>query len=62
MSVEMDRDGGRVLILGKITQRTVCVLSILKFACAFVQANKSFFFTLDYPVVGWLVVLSLTAL
>ena len=62
MSVEMDRDGGRVLILGKITQRTVCVLSILKFACAFLQANQSFLFTLDYPVVGWLVVLSLTPL
>ena len=41
MFVEMDRGG--VLTYGK--RRSMCVLSILKFACAFVQANQSFLFT-----------------
>ena len=37
MFVEMDRGG--VLTYGK--RRSMCVLSILKFACAFEQANQS---------------------
>ena len=41
MFVEMDRS--RVLTQGK--RQSICVLSILKFACAFVQANQSFLFT-----------------
>ena len=41
MIVEMDRGG--VLTHGK--RQSICVLSILKFACAFVQANQSFLFT-----------------
>ena len=40
---EMDRGGGGVLRHGK--RQFMCVLSILKFACAFVQANQSFLFT-----------------
>ena len=39
--VEMDRGG--VLTYGK--RRSICVLSILKFACAFEQANQSLVFT-----------------
>ena len=35
--------GDGVLTYGK--RRSMCVLSILKFACAFVQANQSFLFT-----------------
>ena len=47
MFVEMDRRG--VLTYGK--RRSMCVLSILKFACAFVQTNKSFlFYLLAYAV------------
>ena len=38
--VKMDRGG--VLTYGK--RRSMCVLSILKFACAFEQANQSLFF------------------
>ena len=38
MFVEMARDG-------VLTHRQLCVLSVLKFACAFVQANQSFLFT-----------------
>ena len=38
--VEMDRDGGGVLTHGK--RQSMCVMSILKFASAFVQANQSF--------------------
>ena len=41
MFVEMDRAG--VLTYGK--RRSMCVLSILKFACAFEQANRSLLFT-----------------
>ena len=41
MFVEMDRGG--VLTYGK--RRSMCVLSILKIACAFEQANQSLFFT-----------------
>ena len=41
MFVEMDRGG--VLIYGK--RRSICVLSILKFACIFEQANQSLLFT-----------------
>ena len=37
MFVEMDRGG--VLTYGK--KRSMCVLSILKFSCAFEQANQS---------------------
>ena len=40
MFVEMDRAG--VLTYGK--RRSMCVLSILKFACAFEQANQSLLF------------------
>ena len=47
MFAEMDRGG--VLTYGK--RRSMCVLSILKFACAFVQTNKSFlFYLLAYAV------------
>ena len=46
MFVEMDRGG--VLIYGK--RRSMCVLSVLKFACAFEQANQSLLFTFWYPV------------
>ena len=41
MFVEMDRGG--VLTYGK--RRSMCVLSILKFACGFEQANQSLLFT-----------------
>ena len=41
MFVEIDRGG--VLTYGKT--RSMCALSILKFACAFEQANQSFLFT-----------------
>ena len=41
MFVEMDRGG--VLTYGK--RRPMCVLFILKFACAFEQANQSLLFT-----------------
>ena len=41
MFVEIDRCG--ILIHGK--RQSMCVLSKLKFACAFVQANQSFLFT-----------------
>ena len=41
MFVEMDGCG--VLTQGK--RQSMCVLSILKFACAFVQAYQSFLFT-----------------
>ena len=41
MFVEMDRDG--VLTNGK--RRSMCVLSSLKFVCAFEQANQSLLFT-----------------
>ena len=41
MFVEMDRGG--VLTYGK--RRSMCVLSILKFACAFEQAIQSLLFT-----------------
>ena len=41
MFVEMDRGG--VLTNGK--RRSMCVLSILKFVCAFEQANQSLLFT-----------------
>ena len=41
MFVEMDRGG--VLTYGK--RRSICILSILKFACAFEQANQSLLFT-----------------
>ena len=41
MFVEMDRGG--VLTHGK--RRSMCVLSVLKFACAFEQANQSLLFT-----------------
>ena len=41
MFVEMDRDG--VMTYGK--RRSMCVLSILKFACAFEQVNQSLLFT-----------------
>ena len=41
MFVEMDRGG--VLTYGK--RLSMCVLSILKFACAFEQANQSLLFT-----------------
>ena len=41
MFVEMDRGG--VLTYGK--RRSMWVLSILKFACAFEQANQSLLFT-----------------
>ena len=44
MFVEMIRDGREVLTHGQT--QSMCVLSILKFACAFVQANPSFLFTL----------------
>ena len=40
MFVEMDRAGVQ------IHEKKMCILSILKFACAFVQANQSFLFTL----------------
>ena len=44
MFVEMDRGGvGGVLTHRK--KQSMCVLSILKFACAFLQAYQSFFFT-----------------
>ena len=36
-------DRGGVLTYGK--RRSMCVLSILKFACAFEQANQSLLFT-----------------
>ena len=39
--VEIDRGG--ILIHGK--RQSMCVLSILKFSCACVQANQSFLFT-----------------
>ena len=42
MLVKMDRSG--VGFRHGIRQ-SMCVLSILKFACAFVQANQSFLFT-----------------
>ena len=42
MIVEMDRGGG---LLTHRNGQSVCVLSILKFAWAFVQANQSFLFT-----------------
>ena len=45
MFVEMDRGG--VLTYGR--RRSVCVLSILKFASAFEQANQSLLFTFYYP-------------
>ena len=41
MFVEMDRSG--VLTYGK--RRSMCVLSILKFDCAFEQVNQSPLFT-----------------
>ena len=41
--VEMDRGGSGVLTHGK--RQFMCVLSILKFACASVQTNQPFFFT-----------------
>ena len=41
MFVELDRGG--VLTYGK--RRSMCVLSILKFTCAFEQANQSLLFT-----------------
>ena len=41
MFVEIDR--GRVLIYGK--RRSMCILFILKFACAIEQANQSLLFT-----------------
>ena len=41
MFLEMDR--GEVLTYGK--RRSMCVLSILKFAYAFEQANQSLLFT-----------------
>ena len=41
MFVEMDRGG--VLTYGK--RRSMCILSILKCACAFEQANQSLLFT-----------------
>ena len=41
MFVEMDRGG--VLTYGK--RRSMCVLCIFKFACAFEQANQSLLFT-----------------
>ena len=41
MFVEMNRGG--VLTYGK--RRSMCILSILKFACAFEQANQSLLFT-----------------
>ena len=41
MFVELARGG--VLTHGK--RRSMCVLSILKIACAFEQANQSFLFT-----------------
>ena len=41
--VEIDMDGGGVLTNGK--RQFMGVLSILKFACAFVQANQSFLVT-----------------
>ena len=44
--VEMERGG----ILTHEKRQSVCVLSILKLACAFVQANLSFLFTFYYPV------------
>ena len=43
MFVEMDRGGSGVLTHGK--RQSTCVLSELKFAYAFVQANRSFLFT-----------------
>ena len=43
--VEMDRGG--VLTYGK--RRSMSVLSILKFVCAFEQANQSLLFTFYYP-------------
>ena len=46
MFVEMDRGG--VLTYGK--RRSMCILSILKFVCAFEQANQSLLFTFWYPV------------
>ena len=46
MFVEINRVGW-----GSDTWKKVCILSILKFACAFVQANQSFSFYLsEYPV------------
>ena len=41
MFVEMDRGG----VLTYRKRRSVCVLSILRFACAFEQANQSLLFT-----------------
>ena len=43
MFVEMDSGGVEVLTHGK--RQSMSVLSILKFASAFVQANQSFLFT-----------------
>ena len=43
MFVEMDRGGSGVLTHGK--RQSMCVFSILKFACAFVQAYQSFLYT-----------------
>ena len=41
MIVEMDRSG----ISDTWKRQLMCILSILKFACAFVQGNQSFLFT-----------------
>ena len=41
MFVKMDRDG----VLTYAKRRSVCVLSILKFACSLEQANQSLLFT-----------------
>ena len=41
--VEMDMGGGGVLTNGK--RQFMAILSILKFACAFVQSNQSFLVT-----------------
>ena len=43
MFVEMDRGGGGVLTHGK--RQSMCELSILKFACSFVQSYQSSLFT-----------------
>ena len=42
MFVEMDRGGVLHVTHGK--RQFMCVLSIVKFACALVQGNKSFLF------------------
>ena len=44
----VEKDKGGVLTYGK--RRSMCVLSILKFACAFEQANQSLLSTFQYPV------------